>query len=39
MLDILTGGFLLSGGQYTTLDDPNAAPGAFQGTVAYGINA
>jgi probable HAF family extracellular repeat protein len=32
-------GFLLSGGQYTTLDDPNAGAGAFQGTTAEGINA
>src|SRR2546430_14067103 len=30
-------GFLLSGGTYTILDDPLAAPGA--GTSAYGINA
>jgi probable HAF family extracellular repeat protein len=35
----VTHGFLLSGGQYTTLDDPNAGAGAFQGTVAEGINA
>ena len=33
-------GFLLSGGQYTTLDDPNAVTGGpFQGTEASGINA
>jgi hypothetical protein len=32
-------GYLLSGGQYTTLDDPNAGTGAGQGTVAAGINA
>jgi probable HAF family extracellular repeat protein len=31
-------GYLLSHGQYTTLDDPNAANGAFQGTIASGIN-
>src|SRR5439155_1026008 len=30
--------FLLSGGQYTTLDDPNAGTGAFQGSFALGIN-
>jgi hypothetical protein len=29
-------GFLLSGGQYTTLDDPNA--GTFPGTQPFGIN-
>jgi probable HAF family extracellular repeat protein len=32
-------GFLLSGGQYTTLDDPNAGTGMFQGTFAHGISA
>jgi uncharacterized membrane protein len=32
-------GFLLSGGQYTTLDDPNAGTGPFVGTFATGINA
>jgi probable HAF family extracellular repeat protein len=32
-------GFLLSHGQYTTLDDPSAGTGAFQGTLAFGINA
>jgi probable HAF family extracellular repeat protein len=31
-------GFLLSGGQYTTLDDPHAGAGASQGTFAEGIN-
>jgi uncharacterized membrane protein len=32
-------GFLLWHGQYTTLDDPNAGTGPFQGTFAAGINA
>jgi probable HAF family extracellular repeat protein len=34
-------GFLLSGGQYTTLDDPHAGTGAgtLQGTIPTGINA
>jgi hypothetical protein len=32
-------GFLLSGGHYTTLDDPNAGTGFFVGTFATGINA
>src|SRR5262249_53253906 len=32
-------GFLLSGGQYTTIDDPSAGTGAGQGTDAGGINA
>src|SRR5262249_14684336 len=32
-------GYLLSGGQYTTIDDPNAGTAAGQGTVALGINA
>jgi hypothetical protein len=32
-------GYLLSGGQYTTLDDPNAGTGPGQGTAALGINA
>jgi hypothetical protein len=32
-------GYLLRGGQYTTLDDPNAGTGPLQGTVALGINA
>jgi hypothetical protein len=32
-------GYLLSGGQYSTLDDPNAGAGPGQGTVALGINA
>jgi uncharacterized membrane protein len=31
-------GFLLSGGTYTTLDDPNAGTGPGQGTQANGIN-
>ena len=31
-------GFLLSHGQYTTLDDPNAGTAAGQGTYAVGIN-
>jgi probable HAF family extracellular repeat protein len=34
-----TTGFVLSHGQYTTLDDPSAGTGASQGTVALGINA
>jgi hypothetical protein len=32
-------GLLLSHGQYTTVDDPNAVPGPFQGTALRGINA
>jgi hypothetical protein len=32
-------GYLLSGGQYTTIDDPNAGTSAGQGTFAAGINA
>jgi probable HAF family extracellular repeat protein len=32
-------GFLLSGGQYTTLDDPNAVTQPGLGTFAFGINA
>jgi uncharacterized membrane protein len=32
-------GYLLSGGQYTALDDPNAGTAMFQGTTAWGINA
>jgi hypothetical protein len=32
-------GYLLSGGQYTTIDDPNAGTAAGQGTFAGGINA
>jgi hypothetical protein len=32
-------GFLLSHGQYTTLNDPNAGTGLSQGTFAFGINA
>jgi probable HAF family extracellular repeat protein len=31
-------GFLLSGGQYTTLDDPNGGSGRGQGTTVIGIN-
>jgi len=31
-------GYLLRGGEYTTIDDPNAATGPGQGTVALGIN-
>jgi probable HAF family extracellular repeat protein len=36
--DNVNHGFLLSGGQYTTLDDPNAGAGASQGSFAEGIN-
>jgi hypothetical protein len=32
-------GYLLSGGQYTTIDEPNAGTGAGQGTLVTGINA
>src|SRR5262245_27195857 len=32
-------GYLLSGGQYTTIDDPNAGTGPGQGTFVGGINA
>jgi probable HAF family extracellular repeat protein len=32
-------GFVLSGGQYTTLDDPNAGTSPGQGTSPFGINA
>jgi probable HAF family extracellular repeat protein len=32
-------GFLLWHGQYTTLDDPNAGTGPYQGTFAAGTNA
>jgi uncharacterized membrane protein len=35
----LNHGFLLSGGQYTTLDDPHAGTGAGQGTFPEGITA
>jgi probable HAF family extracellular repeat protein len=35
----VTHGFLLSGGQFTSFDDPNAGTGAGQGTGAFGINA
>jgi hypothetical protein len=31
-------GFLLSHGQYTTFDEPNAGSGPFQGTGAFGLN-
>jgi hypothetical protein len=32
-------GFLLSGGQFRTIDEPNAGTGFGQGTHAFGINA
>jgi hypothetical protein len=32
-------GYLLNGGQYTTLDDPNGGAGPLQGTEANGISA
>jgi hypothetical protein len=32
-------GFLLSGGQYTPIDDSLAGSGAFQGTIPFSINA
>jgi probable HAF family extracellular repeat protein len=34
----VTHGYLLSHGQYTTFDDPQAGTGAGQGTSAFGIN-
>jgi hypothetical protein len=36
--NFLAHGFLLSHGQYTTIDDPNAGTGFNQGTAVDGIN-